>query len=519
MKKHLAILLAILTAMLCLGAAIPASAAASDYDTELLVNGDCENGTTGWSIGGGTIANDQTIRRGNSGSSIKFEIKVEDNIANANNKRLDKNFRYTPSVSGYTKISGYIHIASLDEGAYIVARAQYSYSNNASYDFQGGSYVTLANENAPGEWTYFEINLNTTRTDKTTVFLNIYVVGTGACIYVDDFSAKNVNNCLLSDVTAGWDQLKVGSANYGARNITFGFDNPDAVFAGNSGMYLQTSSASGYYYNPRVVSYPLADEGDSGLRNSIKSNTNYRFSLWFKPTAENSMPYIIFGKGTWNVQSGSVNPETERYATLDTQSWKVLETREDGWMKLEACFKMPQVDTTQDTRMVFRSITAGSYTACGSGYYDEFCLAEDTAEGLMAKNANGAVVTEAKAGDVITFNTHLLSDKTQAEGGTPCAIMLAAYDGDGTLTCVDIKVAEGNAYLNKAVTKTSEGPTLNEGEAGTTFTKFQTDAEDVTLTYTVPEKAKGCTIKAFCLKGVSSLKLEGNILNIQVAAE
>lgn len=498
---------------------VSAATTGISYDVELLANGNFDAGTTGWEDATkmGAVTSEQTIRRGNTGSSLKFELTDAHSSVWANNRRINPAaITYPASAPGYTEITGYFHIASLGSGSKLAICAQRSFSNNAYYDIQSGSRLEYSAASGEGNWQYFRMILNTSDTSKTVFYLNIYLTGTGT-VYFDDFSVKHRNSAIVADTDAGWDQLKVGSANYGARGTTFGFDNANAVFAGNSGMYLKFASG-GYNGNPRAVSYPLPDEGDSGIRNYIKSNTNYRFSLWFKPTADNSMPYIIFGKGTWNVQTGGTNPELARYATLDCDSWKVLETREDGWMHLEQRFKMPQIDTTQDTRMVFRSITNNSkYFQCGDGYYDEFCLTEDYEEALSVKNASGAEITDAKVGDTIQFSRHILSEKTQAEGGTPCAIMMAAYDASGILKCVDIKTADGTAYVNRAVTKTAES-VKNEVTEDAAFTKYVTDAEEVILTYTVPEKAKGCTIKAFCLNGINSLELSSNICNVTINA-
>ena len=336
---------------------------------------------------------------------------------------------------------------------------------------------------------------------------------------MDDLSAKNVNNVLKETITDGGDALKVDGISRGQKMRTIFFASTDAAFEGKTGLEIKfDTSVSTYHANTIACTDPLPTQAGSD-RYIIRSNTNYRLSFWFKPANETAEPYIIFGKGSWSGTSSGVHPGKDRYVTLDGDDWVITEEKSDGWKKYEASFTMPEIDTSAELRMLICSWdTAKSKNESGCGYYDGFVLGVDSEEELTVTGENGLNVSTAKVGDVLTLRTHVLSDKTAIEGGKAAAIMLAVYDKNGVLKCVDVKTVEKIINKNQTVSRTVEDYDMYLS-VGDTLAKYTTDAGDVTLTYTVPEVTAGCTIKAFCLNGVSSLKLEGNICEVQVAAE
>lgn len=518
MKKHLAIFSAILMVMLCVTCINPVSAATPAYDVELITNGNCDNGTVGWSKGVGTMSSDQTVRRGHSGSSIKFEIGEEDlSAADANKALRAPSFSYAWDQAGHTRITGYIHVAALSSGAKVKISPQHNYSNG---DFPTGTPIEIKTVSAEGEWIPVEFSLNFSANSSyfKTVYTNILILGGTGTVYVDDFSAKNVKNLFMHTITDGGDPLKASGATRGQKGVTIFYAASDAAIEGRTGMEIKYDISVSTYHANTIACTEALPVDNTSARNAITGNTNYRLSFWFKAANEKAVPYIIFGKGPYNETNG-LHPGKDRYVTLDDSDFIVKQVRDDGWKQFEACFTLPEIDTTKDLRMLICSwSTAKSKNASGCGYYDGFCLEKDYAEDLTVTKENNAPVKEANVGEKLNFSTHILSDKTAEEDGKKAAIMLAVYDKSGVLKCVDVKTVEKTVYKNMAVSRTVEDYDMYL-TAGDTFTKYTTDAGDVTLTYTVPEVAAGCTIKAYCLNGISSLKLEGNICEVQVAAE
>lgn len=509
MKRLLAILLAILS--LACFTAVSADEAAPVFDVNLIENGNCDayetvegvDKPTAWDGGGGYPVSTAEMKRGTEGRSIKMEITEENKHFNANEQRLNTTFTYEPIPDSHTRITGYLHIKSLGEGGRIDVRAQTRYGNAAAYDVEANAYRSFNTVSAENEWVPFKIDLVSKKESPITVYLNIYVVGTGT-VYVDDVSVKNIKNIFLQDITTGWDPLTVGIGNnFGTRNVTFGFDDPNAVFEGTAGLYVKFDTYR-YNANTRVVSYPIPTNAETN-RNAVLDNTNYRFSFWFKPASETAVPYIVFGKGSFSVSDPAMTyPEKDRYITLADDDWTVKEVRADGWKKMEAYFKTPVLDKEEALRMVICSWHGNGKDASGCGYYDAFCLEKDYAEPLSVKNTAGEAIAEAKAGETVTISTHVLTDKTEADGGEDIAILLAAYNKEGKLTVMDFITKTGTAYKNKAEQKTADvhDKTIT---ADSTFTKYYTDAENVELAYTIPDSFAGYTVKAFCWNGASLL--------------
>lgn len=506
MKKHLAVFSAILMACICFSGVtmMGASANTVEYGVELFPYGSCdavtavdETKTTvnGW---GGMGVADSTVKRGDTGYSYKLSFET---AGSTDNQRGDFNFLNPTTLAGsYTLVTGFINITALGEGSCAHACVQNSFGFNSYYDISGRITYTAVTDG----WVPFALAV--TDSVNPVAYVNFYIEGTGT-LYLDDISVKNMQGYFPTEAdSVPWNAeiAWVGASDYrGGRNLTF-FENNEAAFSGERG--LKINAGEGYSALPTTC-YELKG------RSMLETGARYKMSFWFKPEHDAAMPNVIFGKGTW-YGGGDKLPATDRYLTLDHSAWTEEATSDSGWKKLSAYFTMPELDSTVPLSMVLLS-----YAGDSDGYFDCFELLKDNDGSVKVTTQNGEAISEAKVGDVVTARLHVISEKTADEGGEKAAVLLAVYDKSGTIKLVDFLANEKT--VNKNVQKIGKSyglPGDGGGENnGYAYNSYITDADDVTVSYTVPSEAAGCTVKVFAWDGIASLASFGDAIEFTVA--
>ncbi len=317
-------------------------------------------------------------------------------------------------------------------------------------------------------------------------YIQFRVYGKGIA-YVDDVSVIDFGSIIPRTFKSNW--INTVPTGITATDDNFHLDTTKS-FEGIASLYLGKEEGG----KAPVICHTFAD------KHKPVSGENYRFSFRFMPEKTGAEP-LAYIAHTDN--SGYV---AEQYATFNPGYTLIKGDKQGDWQEYHAYFTMPEI-TRKKGNVVFclRGET-------GNGYYDSFSLVRDYEEDVKAVNDAGVEVKTAAVGDEVSLQAHVISEIAEADGGENVMLLVAAYNGEGTLQCVDV------ACYAETVNK---GTAIDAGiEIGGSTPKknFVTAAKDVTFDYTVPENAAGCTLKAFCWNG-GSLKPMGSAYKVTVAAK
>ncbi len=412
---------------------------------------------------------------------------------NAFDANINGSWVVSQTAGSITEISGWIRVKSLSEGSYVRIRT-----------FKGTVSSTRIDKNskitAAGDWQQFCYPYTDTTATYAVGWIEICLFGTGE-VYVDDVTISDSTSILPSTFwgTYNWisttgrvnaTTLSASSDNFGTK-VTTGFDGESDY----ASLYLGTTET---YKNP-VIYYTFA------TRNKPVTGENYRFSFRFKPAEDGAKPLAYLASTA--ASSGKTYIKNQ-LATFNPGYTLIEGDNQNGWQEYHGYFTMPETTT-----VVF--CLRGSEG--NNGYYNAFSLEKDYEEDVKVVNSADTEVKTAEVGETVSLQAHVISEIAEAGGGEKVTLLVAAYNGQGILKCVDVACKTETIYAGKEYTAEEVGTSVGNVAQDVTY-KFVTAAKDITFDYIVPESAAGCTLKAFCWNG-GSLKPMGSSYKVTVAAK
>lgn len=333
-----------------------------------------------------------------------------------------------------------------------------------------------------------------------TCFIQFRVFGTGVA-YVDDVTVVDTTNCLLPSTfyNYNWiDKIPSQSSKLDmATTANFRLDTTESI-EGAASLYLEATDS----YKTPVIYHQF------GGRNKPVSGENYRISFRFKPAEDGGKPLAYIATTAVSSKKTYI---TNQLATFNPGYTLIEGDKRDGWQEYHAYFTMPEVSETTNVVFCLRGGVGNN------GWYDSFSLVRDYEEDVKVVNDAGEAVKTAAVGDKVSLQAHVISEIAEADGGENVMLLVAAYNEEGTLQCVDVACKTETIYAGKEYTAEEVGTSVGNAAQDVTY-KFITAAKDITFDYTVPESAAGCTLKAFCWNG-GSLKPMGSAYKVTVAAK
>lgn len=388
---------------------------------------------------------------------------------------------HSTTVDSYSEVRCWVKAEDLAVGSYVrIKLIKNQYSSNKVVD-----HIVTWKIEEDTDWQMFSFPYDYSET----CYIQFRVYGKGVA-YVDDVSVIDTTNCLLPNTFyndynwIGSIPKKSATANMATAD-NFRLDET-VSFEGAASLYLGTTDT----HKSPVIYHTF------GERNKPVSGENYRFSFRFKPAEEGAEPLAYIG----GIASEYINAQ---YATFNPGYTLLKGNVKDGWQEYYAYFTMPE-----STKAVF-CLRGGEGN---NGWYDSFSLMRDYEKDVTVINGAGEAVKTAEIGEKVSLQAHVISEIAEADGGEKVMLLVAAYNEDSTLQCVDV------ACYSETVNK---GTSIDAGidiGGSVPLKNFVTAAKDVTFDYTVPESAAGCTLKAFCWNG-GSLKPMGSAYKVTVAAK
>ncbi len=458
------------------------------YDVELFTGGDVESATA-TTAGGNWMtpvpyATDTTevwlenMEVHGGLNSIKLVAKNPDATTYSN---VSANYLSSNQPDSVTQTTGWIKVTDLSEGSYVLVNLYYGALSDSRNLYARNEIRTT------GDWK--QIMCVTDTAFVGNVYVDIRLYGSGTC-YIDDFSTKDVQNLISPQMGQNvFGNVIAGSSVLGENHYLTEAEK----LVGRQSLFLGWTAAK---TSPRIETWL------SSARSKLHSGEKYRLSFWFKPVTEGGgSPTVMIGNNT--------NAYSNRALTLDYY-WDSLERGavQNGWQEYHAYFTMPEVNAANTL-----SIALACYGEVNNGYYDGFTLVKDYEEPLKVVGADGKETKTAKAGGTITLKKHVISDKTEAEGGKKLSYLIGVYaEENGVSVCKDIVIVNKVVYDGVELRKPATG-------AQTIGDYLKTSgAEDVTYDYEIPAEYAGCTIKAIAWNGARTLLPLGNAFEITVEA-